>query len=99
MAVGVFVFLAACAFWIIGAITGENSYRPNVDDSFHQFNMWWFHISFLCLGLGAIYAIVVRQRAAFSREPRDADQAAEQKTDSKESAPTPYVMLSDSEQP
>eukprot|EP00930_Biecheleria_cincta_P101948 TRINITY_DN935_c0_g1_i4.p1 TRINITY_DN935_c0_g1~~TRINITY_DN935_c0_g1_i4.p1 ORF type:complete len:126 (-),score=22.43 TRINITY_DN935_c0_g1_i4:107-484(-) len=93
--VGVFIFIAACLFWLLGAALGWNSYRPDADDSFHQFNIWWFQLSFVLVVLGIVYAIIFRQGKAFSREPQDGVVGAEKDTgDEPESAPTPYIMLS-----
>jgi len=90
--IGVFVFVAACAFWLIGEALGWNYYRPNAEDSFHQFNIWWFNLSFLLMIAGVIYAVVMRGKEAFAREAEEVTEGETEKG-AESSAPTPYVML------
>mmetsp|Transcript_28065 Transcript_28065/g.50688 ORF Transcript_28065/g.50688 Transcript_28065/m.50688 type:complete len:120 (+) Transcript_28065:100-459(+) len=90
--IGAFVFVAACAFWLFGEAIGWNQYRPNAEDSFHQFNIWWFHLSFLLMVAGVIYAVAMRGKEAFAREAEE--EIADGETENGEaSAPTPYIML------
>merc|ERR1712039_784118 len=82
---GAFFFLAACGFWVVGEMFGV---LPT--GVYHKFNLFWFHLAFVFMIVGALYAFYVRGKSAFAREAEDEEVADE---DAPEKAPTPYVML------
>lgn len=83
---GVFVFFAACIFWICGELCGASP-----DGAYHKFNIFWFEVAVVCWVLGAIYAVYARGKQAFAREHVGED---EEKGEAAEvQAPAPYIML------
>merc|ERR1712039_24086 len=82
---GAFFFVAACGFWVVGELVGV---LPT--GVYHKFNLFWFHLAFVFMIFGALYAFYVRGKSAFAREAEDEEDADK---DAPETAPTPYVML------
>merc|ERR1712113_11259 len=67
--IGAFVFLAACAFFVIAAPFGWNDISW-----YHNFNLFWFYLSFFIMAIGAAYAFCARGKNAFARNPEESDQ-------------------------
>lgn len=92
MFLGIVVYLAAGAFWILGWLVDLNT-----EWIYHDLNMFFFYLSYFLVVFGFVYAIVVKGRKAFARElPEDADkddQIVKDKGEEPAAAPTPYVML------
>jgi len=85
-ALGLFVFVAAGLFWLMGVPTGWNEWKV-----YHDLNFAFFYLSGILAVGGVLYAGCSRKTAAFSREPKVEEHA--QVAEKSEPAPTPYVML------
>merc|ERR1719235_1041722 len=91
---GLFVIAAATGFLLVGfLIWGFNFESTPGYDEYHAFNLWWYKLGAMFVGVGLILLVVIKD-AAKAREPKEVpeEHAAEKGSDSV-SPPTPYVML------
>merc|ERR1712060_574786 len=96
---GAFFFVAASAFFAVGWLFGWNGPHTmfQMNMTFHEFNMFWFNLSYITMLLGIVYAFCARGKSAFARELKEEDNEnvpkGEGEAQGQPIAPVPYVML------